>query len=61
MVEVRDDRVPTPCSAEDSPPYQDDAVSRIGLFGPLRLDVRAATVIHDGDVGRFEEQAPCLV
>lgn len=45
-----------PCTPEDAPPDQNDAVSRVRLFGPIRLDVSAATEVHDRNAEGLEEQ-----
>jgi hypothetical protein len=43
------------CATEDASPDQNDAVSRVRLFGPIRLDVSAATEVHNRNAERLEE------
>jgi len=45
-----------PGAPEDAPPDQNDAVSRVRLFGSIRLYMCAATEFHDRNAEGLEEQ-----
>jgi hypothetical protein len=44
-----------PCTPEDAPPDQNDAVRWVWLFGSIRLYMRAAPEVHDRNAERLEE------
>jgi len=53
-------RLAPPCAPEDAPPNQNDAMSRVRLFGPIRLYMCAATEVHDRNTEALEKQLPLV-
>src|SRR5687767_9328462 len=56
MVGIGQACLTSPGASEHAPAHQNDTVSCVRLFGTIRLDVCAATEIHNRNAKGFEEQ-----